>query len=176
MIPSNLRIRLTVLALLAAFVLLPSALRADTVTYTLASTDTLAGDLGSITGSFTVNTSNGTMLATGTLVADGKTFTCNNCVMFSPGGILSLEGFEPVAPGGAYLVLGWSKLPADPTQLIFTTSGPGFSYCAGCLARGLDFLSAGDFAVDPVPEPSTALLLVSGLSLLPFVRRRRLKA
>jgi hypothetical protein len=156
--------RFTILALLAAaVVLLPVTLRADTVTYDLSPTDTLA--TGSITGSFTVNSA--TQLVNGTLIADGKTFTCNNCALISPSGNTSLEGFVALGPGGSFIVLGWSKLPADPNPLDFNS---GVSYCSGCLST-LDFVSAGDFAT--VPEPSTALLLISGFAALPFVRRRR---
>jgi len=163
-------IRLAILALIAAvLVLLPTTLRADNVTYDLASTDTLAGDGGSITGSFTVNTS--ALTVTGTLVADGITFTCTNCVMFSPFGDTTLEGFEPVGPAGDHIVIGWAKVPPFPDPLDFNSS---VSYCAGCLATGLDFLSAGDYAT--VPEPSTALMVISGLAVLPFIRRRRAKA
>jgi hypothetical protein len=158
-------LRLSILALLAAaIVLLPSTLRADTVTYALSPTDTLATDGGSITGSFTVNFV--TQTINGTLVADGKTFTCNNCALIDPGAVAGQEGFEPVGPGGSFLVLSWAAVPKGANPTFFNS---GLSYCAGCLSS-LDYLSAGDFA--NVPEPTTGLLLISGLAVLPFMRRR----
>jgi len=47
------------------------------------------------------------------------------------------------------------------------------SFCALCTGSGLDYITPGDSAT--VPEPSTALMLISGFAVLPFVRRRREK-
>jgi len=160
-------LRFFLLALLAA-VLLPATLRADTVSYVLTSTDTLSTDLGSITGSFTVNTVTG--LVNGTIVADGETFNCNNCSLISPGGNLSLEGFQALGSGGSYVLLGWSKTPTDANPITFVVPD---SFCLGCIAT-VNYLSAGDTA-SLVPEPSTALLLMSGFAGLPFLLRRRAK-
>src|SRR5208282_2489078 len=161
-------LRFFLLALLAA-VLVPATLRADTVSYVLTSTDTLSTDLGSITGSFTVNTVTG--LVNGTIVADGETFNCNNCSLISPGGNLSLEGFQALGSGGSYVLLGWSKTPTDANPITFVVPD---SFCLGCIAT-VNYLSAGDTA-SLVPEPSTALLLMSGFAGLPFLIRRRARA
>jgi hypothetical protein len=159
-------LRFVILPLLIAAILLPSALRADTITYDLASTDTLT--TGSISGSFTVNTATG--FVNGTIVADGLTFTCSNCALSNPGGQPTLEGFEALGSGGSYVFLSWLIASPLPNPLTFNSS---YSFCAGCTA-GLDYVSANDTA--SVPEPSTALLLISGLAALPFVRRLRAKA
>ena len=157
-------LRLTILALFAAaVVLLPATLRADTVTYILSPTDTLSTDGGSITGSFTVNFA--TQVVNGTIVADGLTFSCNNCALISPGGILTQEGFIAPGAGGASVVLSWAKVPGDANPTYFNTD----SACVGCLPTN-DYLSAGDYAT--VPEPGEGLLLISGLAALPFIRRR----
>jgi len=159
--------RFSALALLAAvIVLLPATLRADTVTYTLAPTDTLA-DGSSVSGSFTLNTVTGK--ANGTFTADGLTFVCNNCSPFSPMGNVLWEAIEPLGPGGSYLAISWAKLPADANPTVFLSS---VSFCAGCQST-LDYFTPGDYAT--VPEPSSAILLISGLALLPLVRRRRAK-
>jgi hypothetical protein len=157
--------RFSILALLvAAILMLPATLRADTVTYVLSPTDTLATDGGSISGLFTVNFVTETV--NGTMVADGKTFTCSNCPVISPGGVLTQEGFEALGPGGSFVVLSWAKVPGDANPTVFDSA---LSYCAGCLST-LDYFSANDFA--NVPEPTTAVLLISGLAVLPFMRRR----
>jgi hypothetical protein len=162
---TGLLLRISILALFAvAIVLLPATLRADTVTYILSPTDTLA-DGSSITGSFTVNFV--TQTVNGTIVADGLTFTCSNCGLISPGGITSQEGFVALGPGGDTVTLSWAKVPADANPTFFNTD----SNCTGCLGTGkVDYLSAGDFA--NTPEPATWLLLISGLAVLPFIRRR----
>jgi hypothetical protein len=163
--------RLSLFALFAAAVLvLPVALRADTVTYDLAPGDTLQTNVGPLTGTFTVNFS--TKHATATLFLDGMTFTCTNAALFTPGGNTSEEALEAVAPGGAHVVLAWSILPADPNPLVFDST---LSSCQGCTPSGLDFLSTGDSAT--IPEPSSALLLIPGLvAVLPFARRFRASA
>ncbi|MGA8220955.1 MAG: hypothetical protein WB780_04815 [Candidatus Acidiferrales bacterium] len=163
-------LKFSLLALLTlAMVLLPSALRADTLTYDLSPGDTFQTNIGPLTGSFTVNFT--TLTATATLLVDGETFTCNNCTMFSPGGVLTLEGFQAFGPGSSYIVLAWSKVPPEPNPLDFNTT---YSGCLGCISS-VDFLSAGDSAT--VPEPATALLLIPGLAVaLPFARRKLAKA
>jgi hypothetical protein len=161
-------LKFSTLALLAAALLLiPATLHADTVTYTLAPTDTLVTDGATITGSFTLNSVTGK--ANGTFTVDGKTFVCNPCTPSSPDGNVLWEGIEPLGPGGSYLSIGWSKLPASANPTVFISS---VSYCVGCIST-LEYFTQGDFAT--VPEPSSALLLISGLAVLPFVRRRRAK-
>lgn len=164
---TTLALRFLILPLLAATVLLPAALRADTITYDLTSTDTLT--TGSISGFFTVNTLTGSVIAT--IVADGQTFTCSpSCALGNPGGISTLEGFEALGSGGSYVFLSWSTSPAFPNPIVFDTT---HSFCALCTGSGLDYITPGDSAT--VPEPSTALMLISGFAVLPFVRRRREK-
>jgi hypothetical protein len=167
-------LKLAVLALFAVAVLLaPFTLRADTVTYTLNPGDTLS-DGGSISGTFTEDLS--TKHVTGTIIADGMTFTCNNCPLIIPqpsqiiNGIATDIGFVALGQGGNFVVLGWSSIP--PLASIITLNSAS-SYCKGCVTAGVpDFLSANDTAAN-VPEPSTALLLMSGLAWVPFIRRRR---
>lgn len=158
------------LALLTlAMVLLPTALRADTLTYDVTSTDTFQTNIGNLTGTFTVDFS--TKHATATVFVDGETFTCTNEALFTPGGNSSLEGFQAFGPGGSFVLLAWSILPADPNPLIFST----VSGCVGCPGGGgTDLFSTGDTAT--IPEPSTAVLLIPGLAIaLPFARRRLAK-
>jgi hypothetical protein len=170
---TGLTCRLPFLALFAvAALVLPTALRADTVTYDLAPGDTLQTNVGPLTGTITVNFSAKT--ASATLFVDGMTFTCTNAALFTPGGNTSEEALEAVAPGGAHVVLAWSIPPAgmDPNPLLFSSTLSG---CQGCTPSGIDFLSPGDSAT--IPEPSTALLLIPGLAaVLPFARRFRAKA
>jgi hypothetical protein len=159
--------KLGVLVLTAAFALiLPTALRADTVTYNLTPTDTLSTDGGSVTGSFTLNTV--TQKLNGVIVADGITFTCTSCGLLNPNGFPMDEGFQALGPGGSYVLLGWALVPSLPS---FLTFDPAHSYCKRCTAN-FDFFTAGDSAVS-TPEPGSALLLISGLAVLPFMRRRR---
>jgi hypothetical protein len=162
---TGLVLRISIFALFAvAMALLPATLRADTVTYILSPTDTLS-DGSSITGSFAVNFV--TQTVNGTIVADGLTFKCSNCGLISPGGIISQEGFVALGPGGDSVTLSWAKVPPEANPTIFNTD----SNCSGCLGTGtVDYLSAGDFA--NTPEPATGLLLISGLAVLPFIRRR----
>jgi hypothetical protein len=161
-------LRFSTLALLAAaMLLLPATLHADTVTYTLSPTDTLATDGAPITGSFTLNTVTGK--ATGTFTVDGKTFVCNPCTPFSPDGNPAWEGIEPLGPGGSFLAISWPMLPGSANPTVFLSF---VSFCVGCLPT-VDYFTQGDFA--NVPEPTSALLLISGLAVLPFVRRRRAK-
>jgi hypothetical protein len=159
--------RLGALLLTAAFALVfPASLRADTVTYNLTPTDTLSTDNGSVTGSFSLNTVTEKLNAI--IVADGITFTCNSCALLSPNGFTTDEGFQALGPGGSYVLIGWARIPSLPSFLLFD---PAHSYCQGCTAN-FDFFTAGDSAVS-TPEPGSALLLISGLAALPFLRRRR---
>jgi hypothetical protein len=170
-------LKLTVLTLLAVAVLLaPSTLRADTVTYILNPGDTLA-DGGSISGTFTEDLS--TKHVMGTIIADGMTFTCNNCPMIIPqpsqiiNGIATDIGFVALGQGGNFVVLGWSSIPPLASIITFNSAS---SYCKGCVTPGVpDFLAAGDTATN-VPEPSTVLLLMSGLAAVPFMRPRRVNS
>jgi hypothetical protein len=163
---------LIVTLLAVAILILPTALRADTVTYNVTPTDTFQTNIGPLTGTFTVNFS--TLHATATLFVDGETFTCTNAAMFSPDGVLTQEGFQAFGPAGTFIVLSWSKLPSEPFTIDFSSV---LSSCVNCPGGGgTDFLTAGDTA-NSLPEPSTALLLIPGLGLvLPFARRWRSKA
>jgi hypothetical protein len=154
------------LLIAAAALMLPSGLRADTVTYNLTPTDTLSTDSGSVTGSFSLNTV--TQILNGVIVADGITFTCTSCAFMAPNGFTTDVGFQALGPGGSYVLLGWARVPSLPS---FLTFDPAHSYCQGCTAN-FDFFTAGDSAMS-TPEPGSALLLISGLAVLPFMRRRR---
>ncbi len=159
--------KLGAMILVAALSLIhPSTLRADTVTYNLTPTDTLSTDNGSVTGWFSLDPV--TQKLNGVIVADGITFTCSSCALLAPNGFTTDEGFQALGPGTSYVLLGWSRIPTLPSLLTFD---PAHSYCKGCTAN-FDFFTAGDTAVS-TPEPASALMLISGLAVLPFMRRRR---
>lgn len=149
----------------AVSLMLPSGLRADTVTYNLTPTDTLQ-DGSSVTGWFSLNTVTQTL--NGVIVADGMTFTCTSCALLAPNGFTTDVGFQSLGQGGSYVLLGWARVPSLPS---FLTFDPAHSYCKGCTAS-FDYFATGDSAMS-TPEPGSALLLISGLAVLPFMRRRR---
>ena len=164
-----------VLLLTATILIWPISSRADSIgTYDLSGLFQSGGSLsGTVTIDFTSD-----QVTSGNVTADGLTFTCPG----SPGCALNTTydggtgtGFRSAGSGIPYLFLEWLTSSSDQSSMSLTAAIPS-SYCDSCLANGptIDFLESGmaTGSVVMTPEPSTCLLLVTGLLAIVFLARR----
>jgi hypothetical protein len=169
--------------LFCALLIVPTIARADS--YTAYAADGTFASGGTLSGSFTVDTTTSVITAAN-LVADGVDFTCpggslGTCYLYTTldGGISA--GFV-TGNASQSLYLSWSD-SADPVAFPFTTQVSGVSigsYCAGCTSPySQDFLASGNAIDAPpttTPEPGTWVLLLAGLAGMGFLGLRRREA
>ncbi len=159
----------------AAFILLPSAARADsTATYQV------SGTLASGTYSGTIeldHTSSSTTLINSSLTVDGISFSCNgatsnDCIVYTSS---NGSAFFQVQDGSALFVLEWDGISLAgpyPSTLTFTTG-----YCTSCSGAGSDWVEdGGTGTLVATPENATILLFAVGLLGIFLLSRRRLSS
>jgi PEP-CTERM motif len=164
--------RISMLTLLALATIFVSAAKADTVT-TYDVTGTFASG-GTLSGTFTLDN---LTVYSANIVADGQTLTCTGgspCYTSTSGSYDVLN-----IPTGSYPFVQLDWLPfnysAPPTTFALSTT----SYCESCgTSSYVDYLTIGSAFTPgsgptPTPEPSSVLLMVSGLVGLAFLATRR---
>jgi hypothetical protein len=163
--------RVFALALLvAAFILLPSVVHADsTATYNISGSLLSGGDFS---GTIEFDQSGSTLeLINTSFTLDGLNFTCggatsNLCTVFDPFG----TSFVNIQGSGATVVLEWLDSSFDISNPPATFSFIG-GYCSGCSPFGPDMIMSG--TATNMPEPSQWILLTLGLGALVLFSRRR---